>query len=89
MEQIAQFYNVTVDQVLWTSGITFIGQIVGALPVAIIPEIFELRKSGISRSPIQLMNILCSIRWIAHINCRMCYKKCSCSTESLLAFIFG
>ena len=48
MEQIAQFYNVTVNQVLWTTGITFIGQIIGALPVAIIPEIFELRKSGIS-----------------------------------------
>ena len=46
MEPIAYFYHVTESQVLWTTGVVFIAQIIGALPVALMPELFELRISG-------------------------------------------
>ena len=48
MGPIVQFYQVTEDQVLWMSGVTFISQGAGALPVAFMAEILTLRTSVIT-----------------------------------------
>ena len=80
MGPIVQFYQVTEDQVLWMSGVTFISQGAGALPVAFMAEILTLRTSGIFNYQYIFINRFFSNNRTCHNNCRLCYEKC-CRTK--------